>query len=272
MYVRCLDPSVLTFSLTLDRHPSIYILFRSRFTSYNTHTSSYRSGFRLERRLKTVGSEWPGKENDGNKLSLWWDTLTRCVTKEHSPDTWTTTRPSLYNIHNNIPLHVLTPIIPCPDNDRCDTSDVHVHPPRRLVPVISRICPTPGCLYLVKRVTHRTTTYFTVTVPIVLHVPDMCIKVKDNLLVQTISTVLRLNSYDPDWDVFWNLVTEEIPGHLPQQYRTCYITTSFLAQLTWVFLRIFVDREPCAPVCVSTDSRSLVRKKCLCTPTLPFLR
>jgi hypothetical protein len=33
-YVRSLDPSVLTFSLSLYRHPSICILFSSHFTSY----------------------------------------------------------------------------------------------------------------------------------------------------------------------------------------------------------------------------------------------
>jgi hypothetical protein len=39
VYVRCVDPSVdpsvLTFSLSLYRHPSLGILCRSRFTSYN---------------------------------------------------------------------------------------------------------------------------------------------------------------------------------------------------------------------------------------------
>ena len=37
MYVRSSDPSVLEFSLSLYRHPSICILFHSRFTSYNKH-------------------------------------------------------------------------------------------------------------------------------------------------------------------------------------------------------------------------------------------
>ena len=35
LYVRQLDPSVLAFGLSLYRHPSICILFSSRFTSYN---------------------------------------------------------------------------------------------------------------------------------------------------------------------------------------------------------------------------------------------
>jgi hypothetical protein len=35
--------------------------------------------------------------------------------------------------------------------------------------------------------------------------------------------------FQNDWDVFCsNLVTEEIPVRLPQQYRECYMTTSFL--------------------------------------------
>ena len=33
MYTRCLDPSVLAFSLSLYRHPSICILFNAHFTS-----------------------------------------------------------------------------------------------------------------------------------------------------------------------------------------------------------------------------------------------
>jgi hypothetical protein len=35
VYTSRSDPSVLVFSLTLYRHPSICILFNSRFTSYN---------------------------------------------------------------------------------------------------------------------------------------------------------------------------------------------------------------------------------------------
>ena len=35
VYVRCFDPSVLVFSLSLYRHPSLCILFSSHFTSYN---------------------------------------------------------------------------------------------------------------------------------------------------------------------------------------------------------------------------------------------
>jgi hypothetical protein len=33
------------------------------------------------------------------------------------------------------------------------------------------------------------------------------------------STKKRLNSYNPDWDVSWNLIPEEIPGHRSQQCR-----------------------------------------------------
>ncbi len=50
-----------------------------------------------------------------------------------------------------IPSHVLAPIIPCPDSDRCDTLGVHVDPQRRWDPAISRYCPTLGWLHLVKR-------------------------------------------------------------------------------------------------------------------------
>jgi hypothetical protein len=38
LYVRRLDPSVLSFSLSSHRHPSICILFSSHFTSYNKQT------------------------------------------------------------------------------------------------------------------------------------------------------------------------------------------------------------------------------------------
>ncbi len=116
--------------------------------------------------------------------------MTWRAAKEQSPATCTTTRPPLYNIHNNTPLPVWTPIIPFPDSDRCDTTGVHVHPPRRSSPVIRRFCPTLGYMWSM---------------------------VEDNLLGQTISTKIQLNSYNLDWDVFWNLVAEEIPGLLTQQ-------------------------------------------------------
>ena len=139
-------------------------------------------------------------------------------------------RPPLYNIHNNIPLPTLVPIIPCPDSDRCDTTDVHVHPPRRSTPVISSFCPTLGWLHLVKNVTLRATAHFALATPIV----------------------------NPDWDVFWNLVVEEISDRLPRQCRARYIPAAFVAQLTWVFLCISVARVLCVPVCVSTDIRPTI--------------
>jgi hypothetical protein len=40
VYPRSLDPSVLVFSLSLYRHPTICILFGSRFTSYKPKKSS----------------------------------------------------------------------------------------------------------------------------------------------------------------------------------------------------------------------------------------
>jgi hypothetical protein len=44
---------------------------------------------------------------------------------------------------------------------------------------------------------------------------DMWSRTEDNVLVQTISTTkIQLNSYNPDWDVFRNLVEEEIPDCL----------------------------------------------------------
>ena len=54
-----------------------------------------------------------------------------------------------------LPLPTLTVSIPCPDSDRCDTTDVSVPPLRRSVPAISRFCPTLGWLHFVKNVTHR---------------------------------------------------------------------------------------------------------------------
>ncbi len=41
MYVRRLDPFVLTVSLSLYRHPSMCILCRSRFTSYKKQQSRF---------------------------------------------------------------------------------------------------------------------------------------------------------------------------------------------------------------------------------------
>ncbi len=69
-----------------------------------------------------------------------------------------------------------------------------MHPPRRSVPVISRFCPTLGWLHLVKIVTHRADVHFALDVSIVLnHVHDMWIKTEDNILVQTISTVILID-------------------------------------------------------------------------------
>ena len=59
----------------------------------------------------------------------------------------------------------------------------------------------------------------------------MWIKTEDNLLVQTISTVIRLNSYNPDWDVSWTLVADEIPDRLPQQCRACYMSGAFFGEI-----------------------------------------
>ncbi len=108
-----------------------------------------------------------------------------------------------------------------------------MHPPRRSSPAISRFCPTLGWLNLVKSVSHRAAAHVALAAPIVLY--DMWSRAEDNVLVQTISTKIRLNSYNPDLDVFWNLVAEEIPGRLPQQCRACYMPAAFLAQLTWGF-------------------------------------
>ena len=113
-----------------------------------------------------------------------------------------------------------------------------------------------GWLHLVKSVSHRAAAHVALAAPIVFNVPDMWSRAEDNLLVQTISTKMRLTSYNPDWDVWWNRVAEEIPGRLPQQCRVRYMPAAFLAQLTWVFLRISVGRVRCAPACVSNDSRS----------------
>ena len=71
-------------------------------------------------------------------------------------------------------------------------------------------------MHLVQNVTYRPDVSVTLAAPIELTVPDLWTRAEDNLLVQTISTKIRLKTYNPDWNVFWNLVTEEIPGHLPQ--------------------------------------------------------
>jgi hypothetical protein len=64
-------------------------------------------------------------------------------------------------------------------------------------------------------VSHRAAAHVALPVPFALNVPDMWSRTEDNLLVQSISTKIRLNFHNPDWDVFWNLVAEEIAGHLP---------------------------------------------------------
>ena len=64
MYARplSLNPSVLEFSLSLYRHPSICILFSSRFTSYNKQIHSIlssASGIQpVPSRCSTPGSSW----------------------------------------------------------------------------------------------------------------------------------------------------------------------------------------------------------------------
>ena len=80
-------------------------------------------------------------------------------------------------------------------------------------------------------ITHRAAASVALDVPIVLTVPDMWSRAEDNILVQSISTKIRLNTYNSIWDGFWNLVSEEIPGRLPQQCRERYMPAAFLAQL-----------------------------------------
>ena len=50
--------------------------------------------------------------------------------------------------------------------------------------------------------------------PIVLNVPDMWSRDEDSLVLQTIADAISLTDYTPKWDYFWDLVAEEIPGHL----------------------------------------------------------
>ena len=190
--------------------------------------------------------------------------MTRRAAKEQSPATCATTRPPLYNIHNNIPLPASAPSIPCPDSDRRDTTGVHVHPPRRSSPAIDRFCPTLGWLHLVKSVTHRAAAHVAFAAPIVLNAPDMWSRDEDNHLLLTVANTIPLNDYNPKWDVCWNLVAEKIPGRLPQQCRARYMPAAFLAQLTWGFLGISVGIIHYAPasslLCVYNDSRDSSRK------------
>ena len=144
-----------------------------------------------------------------------YDTLSRRHAKEQPPANMCDDKTDTTTTYN-IPLPDLTSSFSCPDSDRCDTSDMHVHPPRRSSPAISRFCPTLGWMHLVQNVTYRPDVSVTLAAPIELTVPDLWTRAEDNLLVQTISTKIRLKTYNPDWNVFWNLVTEEIPGHLPQ--------------------------------------------------------
>jgi hypothetical protein len=81
-------------------------------------------------------------------------------------------------------------------------------------------------LHLVKHVSHRTYVYVELTTSIVLYVPW---------------------NVNQDWgqsfgNVFWNLVGEEIPDHLSQQYRTRYMTTTILVEWTWG-LRVYDIRD-----------------------------
>ena len=48
-----------------------------------------------------------------------------------------------------------------------------------------------------KSVTHRAAAHVSLTVPIVLNVPDMWIRDEDNLLIQTIANTIPLNDYNP---------------------------------------------------------------------------
>jgi hypothetical protein len=122
------------------------------------------------------------------------------------------------------------------------------------------------------RVSHRAAVHTTValTTPIVFNVSDMRSRAEENLLVQTISTKIRLKSYNPDWDDWWNRVAEEIPGRLPMQCRACYMSTAFLAQLTWFFLRIAVGRVRYTPPVYLMTSvlKSAIPLLSLMVPTL----
>ena len=48
VYVRCFDPSVLVFSLSLYRHPSLCILFSSHFTSFNKQLRDFYQNVRIQ--------------------------------------------------------------------------------------------------------------------------------------------------------------------------------------------------------------------------------
>ena len=71
------------------------------------------------------------------------------------------------------------------------------------------------------------------------YVPDMCSRAEDNLLLQTISTKIRLNTYNPDRDAIWNLVTEAPAAAVPSPlHARCFfgaIDLGFSAYICWYY-------------------------------------
>jgi hypothetical protein len=71
------------------------------------------------------------------------------------------------------------------------------------------------------------------------YVPDMCSRAEDNLLLQTISTKIRLNTYNPDRDAIWNLVTEAPAAAVPSPlHARCFfgaIDLGFYAYICWYY-------------------------------------
>ena len=113
------------------------------------------------------------------------DTLSRRPAKElPSADMRDDKTDTTTTDHTHIPLPSLTPSIPCPDSDRCDTPDGPVPPSRRSAPAISRFHPVLGWWTILQLLACRSAE------SIVFSVPDRNAswrRAEDDLLVQAVA-------------------------------------------------------------------------------------
>ena len=110
---------------------------------------------------------------------------------------------------DTIPLPSLSPSIPCPDSDRCDTGGVSVNPLKRSTPVINRFHPVLVWRTILQLLTCRSTE------SIAFSVPDrnaLWSRSEDDLLVQVVAKYSTSHILGRDW----REVASELPGRLPR--------------------------------------------------------
>ena len=98
--------------------------------------------------------------------------------------------------HYHISLPSLTPSIPCPDSDSCDTSDVSVPPSRRSAPDISRFHPVMGWRTILQLLVCRAAE------SIAFSVHDrnaLWNRTEDDLLVQVVVKYSTSDNLGHDW-------------------------------------------------------------------------